>query len=248
VERYDENVRQRPASAALDLVRPFGSGWRVRASYELARPGLRRGPDTAPAFRTPASPTVHAVRLGLEGEVARWTVSAWASAARRDTWTDWGFDGNPDSDPAARGFERAGAGAARSFVLGPRRAARVDVAAMAGRGLDRFSRFTFDGLENRLHGSPSAAVRFDRGVVWRSALSATASRAVRGDVFLDLAVVHDPAHGPGHRAFPGLGAAGELRLPWSTLLGVEWGYGPEARDRDGRRGAHVVRVTAYKIL
>jgi hypothetical protein len=67
-------------------------------------------------------------------------------------------------------------------------------------------------------------------------------------VFLDLAVVHDPARGAGHRAFPGLGAAGELRLPWCTLLSVEWGYGPEARDRDGRRGAHVVRLTAYKIL
>ncbi len=248
VERYDENVRQRPASAAIDLVRPFGSGWRVRASYEMARPGLRRGSDTAPAFRTPASPTVHAARLSLEGEVARWTLSAWASAARRDRWSDWGFAGNPDSRPEARGFERGGAGAARSFVLGPRVAARVDVAAMAGRDLDRFSRFTFDGLENRLHGSPSAAVRFDRGVVLRSALSATATRAVRGDVFLDLAVVHDPAQGAGYRAFPGLGAAGELRLPWSTLLSVEWGYGPEARDRDGRRGAHVVRVTAYKVL
>jgi len=197
---------------------------------------------------TPASPTVHAVRLGLEGEVARWTLSAWASAARRDTWTDWGFAGNPDSRPEARGFERGGAGASRSFVLGPRVAARVDVAAMAGRGLDRFSRFTFDGLENRLHGSPSAAVRFDRGVVWRSALSATATRAVRGDVFVDLAVVHDPAQGASHRAFPGLGAAAELRLPWSTLLSAEWGYGPEARDREGQRGAHVFRITAYKIL
>ena len=248
IERYDENVRQQPASAAIDVIRPFGGGWRVRASYEMAHPGLRRGPDTAPAFRTPASPTVHAARLTLEGEVARWTLSAWGSAARRDTWTDWGFEGNPESRSDARGFERGGAGATRSFVLGPWVAARVDVAAMAGRGLDRFSRFTFDGLENRLHGSPSATVRFDRGVVWRSALSATATRAVRGDLFLDLAVVHDPAQGAGHRAFPGLGAAAELRLPWSTLLSAEWGYGPEARDREGRRGAHVVRITAYKIL
>ena len=248
VERYDENVRQQPASAAVDVIRPFGAGWRLRASYELGRPGLRRGPDTAPAFRTPASPTVHGVRLGLEKELARWTVSAWASAARRDTWTDWGFADNAESDPAARGYERGGVGAARSFVLAPRIAARVDVAAMAGRGLDRFSRFTFDGLENRLHGSPSAAVRFDRGVVLRSALSATATRAVRGDLFVDLAVVRDPTRGTGHHAFPGFGAAAELRLPRSTLLSAEWGYGPEARDREGRRGAHVVRVTAYKIL
>jgi hypothetical protein len=124
----------------------------------------------------------------------------------------------------------------------------VDIAAMAGRDLDRFSRFTFDGLENRLHGSPSAAVRFDRGAVLRSALSATATRAVRGDVFFDIAVVHDPAQGSGYRSFPGFGAAAELRLPWSTLLSAEWGYGPRAPDRDGGHGAHVVRITAYKIL
>jgi hypothetical protein len=248
VERYDENVRQQPAFAAIDLVRPFGRGRRVRASYEVSRPGLDRGPDTAAAFRTPASPTIHAVRLGAETEIARWTVSAWASASRRDEWTEWGFAGNPERADAARGFERGGVTAARSFVLSPRVAARVDVAALAGRDLDRFSRFTVDGLENRLHGSPSAAVRFDRGLVVRSALSATAARAVRGDVFLDVAAVHDPSQGTGYRSFPGIGAAVELRLPLSTLLTAEWGYGPQAPDRDGGRGAHVLRITAYKIL
>jgi hypothetical protein len=248
VERYDENVRQQPALAAIDVIRPFAAGWRARASYELAHPGLRRGPDTAPGFRTPASPTVHSARFALEADARRWTIGAWVSASRRSTWTAWGFEGNPDFDPDARAYERAGIGAARSLVLRPRVAARIDVTAMAGRGLDRFSRFTFDGLENRLHGSPSAAVRFDRGAVLGSALSVTATRAVRGDLFLDLAVVHDPSQGTGYRAFPGLGAAGELRLPWSTLLSAEWGYGPRAPDRDGGKGAHVLRITAYKVL
>jgi hypothetical protein len=247
VERYDENVRQQPAVAAIEAIRPFGTGNRARVSYEIARPGLERGPDTGAAFRTPASPTVHSIRLGLDTEIARWTVSAWTSAARRDRWTDWGFEGNPETADDARAFERAGITAARSFVLKPRVTARVDLAAMAGRGLDRFSRFTFDGLENRLHGSPSATVRFDGGLVARTALSATATRAVRGDLFVDLAVVRDPTR-PADRTFPGLGAAAELRLPWSTLLTAEWGYGPEARDRDGERGAHVIRITAYKIL
>src|SRR5688572_8857284 len=117
----------RPPPRSRHRARVPGSGQpdrARRASYEIARPGLRRGPDTAPAFQAPASPIVHAARLGLEGEVARWTLSAWASAARRNTWRDWGFAGNPESSPEARAYERAGAGAARSFVLGPRVAAR----------------------------------------------------------------------------------------------------------------------------
>jgi hypothetical protein len=248
VEQYGENVRQKPLTAAIDVIRPFGTAWRARASYELGHPGLHRGPDTAPDFQTPASPTVHGLRLEVDGDVARWTVSAWATASVRDEWTEWGFDDNPENSPDARGYERAGVGAARSFVFNRRLQSRVDLAAMAGRDLDRFSRFTFDGLENRLHGSPAAAVRFDRGLVMRSALSATANPAIRGDLFVDLALVHDPAQGTGYRGFPGLGAAVELRLPWASLLTTEWGYGPQSPNQDGRRGAHVFRLTVYKVL
>ena len=34
---------------------------------------------------------------------------------------------------------------------------------MGGRDLDRFSRFAFGTFDNRLHGYPSALVRYDRG-------------------------------------------------------------------------------------
>ena len=39
-----------------------------------------------------------------------------------------------------------------------------------------------------------------------------------------------------------------MALPGRILLDVDWGFGLEARGRDGRRGTHVVRVTAYKVL
>ena len=45
-----------------------------------------------------------------------------------------------------------------------------------------------------------------------------------------------------------MGAAVEAALPGRILLNVDWGFGFEARDRDGRRGTHIVRVTAYKVL
>ena len=244
VERYDENVRQRPASAALEAVTPAGR-WRLRAAYEFARPGLRAGPDTGDAFVAPASPLVHGLRLGLETEAARWTVSAWAAASRRSAWHEWGRAGDPDSRPSARDYEKAGLSVARAFVVSPRVVARLDVAAMAGRDLDRFSRFTFDGLENRLHGSPAASVRFDRGVVARSALSAGLGRGFRADAFLDGALVRDPSSSDGARAFPGLGAALQAPLPKATTLSLEWGYGPRARNG---QGAHVWRLTAYKVL
>jgi hypothetical protein len=39
-----------------------------------------------------------------------------------------------------------------------------------------------------------------------------------------------------------------MALPGRILLNVDWGFGFEARGRDGHRGTHVVRVTAYKVL
>ena len=143
------------------------------------------------------------------------------------------------------GASMAGLTAARAFVFGPRATAQVDVAALAGRDLDRFSRFTFDGLDNRVHGSPSAAVRFDRGLVARTALSLQAARPLRASAFADLARVRDAE---AWKSLPGFGLAAELRLPAATLLNLEWSYGPEARGQDGRRGTHAVRITAYRII
>jgi hypothetical protein len=40
----------------------------------------------------------------------------------------------------------------------------------------------------------------------------------------------------------------EAALPGRILLSADWGFGVQARDRDGRRGTHVVRITAYKVL
>ena len=119
---------------------------------------------------------------------------------------------------------------------------------MAGTDLDRFSRFSFDGFDSRLRGYPvgRAPLRPGRG-------RADGRRLERG------------ARGParpvrGHRASPtirtgaglarysGVGPGVEAPLPWRTLLAAEWGYGFEGRDRDGSRGTHVFRVTAYKVF
>jgi hypothetical protein len=45
-----------------------------------------------------------------------------------------------------------------------------------------------------------------------------------------------------------MGAGLETSLPWGLLLTVEWGYGFQARDREGDQGAHVLRATAFKMF
>jgi hypothetical protein len=218
----------------------------VRAAYELDAVRLEANDTTAADFRVPASPVAHGLRLGLEWERGAWSATAWGSAARRQRWREWGRPG--DYAPETRAYHKAGLTLARSFVLGPRAVTRLEASALAGRDLDRFSRFSFDAFDNRLRGYPSAGVRFDRGVVLRTAATWSAGRGWRLDGFADAAVVHDPTAGRASRGHLGTGAAAEVALPGRILLSVDWGFGFEARDREGRRGTHTVRLTAYKVL
>jgi hypothetical protein len=119
---------------------------------------------------------------------------------------------------------------------------------MGGRDLDRFSRFAFGTFDNRLHGYPSALVRYDRGGVIRTALACTTARVLRLDGFVDTAEVHDPGFGPGLRNFTGFGAAIEAPAPFGTLLSVEWGFGLQGVNSRGNRGTHVLRISGYKVF
>ena len=248
VEVYDEDVRQRPARFALGLLHPLGPRWRARVDYELAYTRYRRAGFADPAFTPPASTPVHGVRVALEAQEGPWSAAIWWGAARRQRWPEWGVPGNPEFRAGAIGFQRYGAELGRSFVLSPRVVGRAELAWMAGRDLDRFSRFTFDGFDNRLRGYPSAGLRYDRGAVMRTAASWNAWRRLRVDGFLDGAFVRDPGFGSREKGYAGAGAGLETALPKGLLLAVEWGYGFQARDRDGHRGAHVFRATAYKIF
>ena len=119
---------------------------------------------------------------------------------------------------------------------------------MAGWDLDRFSRFAFGTFDNRLHGYPSALVRYDRGGVVRSAVAWTAAKALRLDVFGDTAEVHDPGFGSGLRNYTGFGTALESPAPFGTLIAVEWGFGVQGLDPQGHRGTQVVRISGYKVF
>ena len=119
---------------------------------------------------------------------------------------------------------------------------------MGGRDLDRFSRYAFGTFDNRLHGYPAALIRYDHGGVIRTAAAVSLFRVMRLDGFADSALVHDPGFGPGLRNYTGLGAALEAPAPFGMLIALEWGYGLQGVDTDGRRGTHVVRLAGYKIF
>lgn len=246
VEQYRENVAQRPLHLSAGLVGPLAAGVRLRASYELDYTWYSRSSSTSPAFVVPASTPVHGLRVGLERQRGAWTLGGWWNRAWRQRWTAWGVPGQ--TGPPVGVFDRYAFRAARSIVWTPRVVGRVEAQWMGGRALDRFSRYAFGTFDNPLRGYPSASIRYDRGLVVRSALSWSAASHLRVDAFADGAAVRDPGLSTHAKAFPGVGAALEAPLPFSLLTSLEWGYGFQGVNTNGTRGTHVVRISVYKAF
>jgi hypothetical protein len=247
LERYDENIQQRPFRSSVALIAPLSPRLQARVGYEFEYTAFREGDDTGEAFVVPRDAVVHGLRVGLDLQRGPWSARAWWNPARRQGWALWGRPGL-DHGAGTEDFQKYGAGLARSWVFRPGVVARVEANWMGGRDLDRFSRYTFDSFENRLRGYPSASLRYDRGAVVRSAATWTPVERLRLDVFADYAAVRDPGFGHDLRHYPGFGAAAEVPLPRRLLVAVEWGYGVNARNTDGSAGTHVVRVSGVKVF
>lgn len=245
VERYDENLRQRPASVSAGVTRRVSPRVRLRADYELNVTAFSRAETTASAFVIPPTAVVHGISASLEAERGGWSGRAWWNPARRQRWRSWGADG--DFTREATEFQRYGTEITRTTTLTRTFLSRVQVAWMAGADLDRFSRYGFDSFENLLHGYSAASIRYDRGTVARSTMSWTA-KGWRVDAFGDLAIVHDPAFGQGMRRYPGVGAAFQAPGPFETLWSVECGYGLKAPPTSTGSGARTLRITAYRTF
>ena len=248
IERYDENIRQRPAQASVSVLRPLTPRVTLKVAYELDYTAYARAETTASQFVAPTSQTIHAARFAIEGQRHGWTASAWWAPAVRQRWTPWGPPAGDHYSAEHRDFQRFGASLARSAFVTPSVVVRGEAAWMDGHDLDRFSRYAFGAFDNRLHGYPSALIRYDRGAIGRGAIAWSAAPRLRIDGFADFAFVHDPGFGSGLKPFTGLGMAVETPAPLGTLLAAEWGFGLQGRRSDGRRGTHVLRVSAYKIF
>jgi hypothetical protein len=247
-EIYTRDIRQRPAQVSVWALRPIGARAAARFEYDWDYNRFDRNDVTDPAFRIPRNQNAHGLRLGLDLQYAGWQTSLWGSHTVRVGWRRWGVPGSEEDVEPRGSFQRFGVNVLRAAAISPRVTGRVEGAMVGGRNMDRFSRISFGTFDNRLHGYPSALIRYDQGGVLRTALSWAAARAVRIDGFADAAAVHDPGFGRGLRGYTGFGAALECPAPFGMLAAVEWGYGVQGIDTDGRRGTHVVRIAGYKVF
>ena len=242
-EQFPESLLEQAQWATVGVLRSLTPRLRAIVDYAFDVTTLDRTSDTRQAFVVPPAVVDHGMVVALEADRGPWTLRGWWNPVRRQGWRPWGLPGTFSA--STRDYQRYGARLTRTVALHSRLSSRLEMAWMSGHDLDRFSRFGFDSFDNPLHGYPTAAIRYDRGAIVRTA-TAWSGHGWRIDGFGDAALVHDPGWTSALRAYPGVGAGVESAGPFRTLLSLEWGYGFKGIQEDGHVGTQTLRVTVYR--
>ncbi len=252
-EREDQSLLTWPLSTGLNLGWQATTWQRISAQYQFRFDGYVRDSTTAPDYVTPTSTVTNGLGLLYEYRRRGYSVTANGTWARRMSWRPWG---DPDAlvqTPAA--YVKYQVSATKVFYLGPFSKVIVNGAWFGGDRLDRFSQYQF-GLfdDTRIHGVPSAGVRYSELAMGRAQYSFNLLDQYRTDLFVDRAWGRITASGvPGVVPVPwepltGVGVAFNVRIPGRTaFLRGEVGYSFLPNRYDGL-GSTTVQVMLLKPL
>ncbi len=222
-EREEERLLTWPLSTGLNLGWQATSYQRVSAQYQFRFDGYVRDSTTSADFVTPSSTVTNGLGLLYEYRRSGYSLTASGVWARRASWRPWGDPEALTQTPAS--YAKYSVAATKVFYLGPLSKLIVNGSWFGGDRLDRFSQYQF-GLfdDTRIHGVPSAGVRYGELAMARGQYSFNLLEQYRLDLFLDQAWGRVRASGvPGLADVPwepitGVGVAFNVRVPGRTMM------------------------------
>lgn len=208
-EREDQSLLTWPLSTGLNLGWQATTYQRISGQYLFRFDGYVRDSTTSPDYVPPTSTVTNGLGLLYEYRRHGYSVTANGAWYGRMSWRPWG---DPDALAATpSSYVKYQASATKVFYLGPFSKVIVNGAWFGGDRLDRFSQYQF-GLfdDTRIHGVPSAGVRYGELAMVRGQYSFNLLDQYRMDLFVD--------RGWG-RIRPN-GVPGVVAVPWEPLTGV----------------------------
>jgi hypothetical protein len=216
-----ERIRDHPFSTGVNLGWQFTDFQKLTASYQFRFDHYSADEGTSPGFTIPASTVTNGLGLAYEYKRNGYALGGNAFAYKRANWRSWGtgegFDQSQDS------YQKYSASLTKDFFFGLHKV-HLNAAYYGGRHLDRFSLYQFGFFdENRIHGVPSAGVRFGELAMLRTQYSFNLFDLYRVDLFLEHAIGKDPTQDQRWRNVTGVGLGLNLRTPFGTLLRADLG-------------------------
>jgi hypothetical protein len=240
-----EQLQARPFSTGVNLGYQFTDFQKLSASYQLRYDSYKANDSTAPDFTVPVSTFTNGLGLSYEYRRGGYTLQASGALYKRVEWQPWGGEG--DYDPAHQDYAKYSVSLSKDFFSGFHRF-RLNLAYFGGHDLDRFSMYQF-GLfdETRIHGVPTARVRFPELAMLRATYSLNLLELYRLDVFVDQAMGRDHYDASEWHAITGLGLGFNLRGPFRTLVRGEIGksFLPSVYEA---AGSYSAQLTFFKPI
>ena len=216
-----ERLRDHPFSTGVNLGWQFTNFQKLTASYQFRFDHYSADQLTRPGFTIPDSTVTNGFGLAYEYKRKGYSLGGNAFAYRRGSWDSWGT--GEDFDPEQQSYQKYSASLSKDFFFGLHKI-HLNAAYYGGRNLDRFSMYQFGFFdENRIHGVPSAGVRFGELAMLRTGYSFNLFDLYRVDLFLEQAIGKDPTHDNAWRNVTGVGLGLNLRAPFGTLLRADLG-------------------------
>jgi hypothetical protein len=194
---------------------------KLTATYQFRYDHYSAETRTEPGFVIPSSTITNGFGLAYEYKRGGYALGGSAFSYRRGSWQRWGLGDGFDADQQS--YDKYSASLTKDFFFGLHKV-HLNAAYYGGRNLDRFSMYQFGFFdENRIHGVPSAGVRFGELAMLRTGYSFNLLDLYRIDVFVEQALGKDPTHDTKWRSVTGLGLGLNLRAPFGTLFRADLG-------------------------
>lgn len=228
-EIESRQVRRFTQDLSLRFGYPLWQYAKLKAAIGLSYNRFSRTDETGQLFQPPSDHVASSARLGFSFDRAGWGVEGAYEGTRRSNWDLWGArEERPlvvQTLEDAKTYSSYTVEVGKNWFLPYFQKASITAAYKAGSDLDRFSAFSF-GLLNgeRLPGFGGSGIRYDRGLLTEISYGFNINNAIKFDVTLENAQVHDERIKPGMSSHTGIGVAGNFPGPWQTFIRLDVGY------------------------
>jgi hypothetical protein len=246
-ERKTERLLSWPMSTGVNIGYQFNSFQKISGQYQFQfAPYIRDGRYTPETYKTPSSTTTHGLGLSYELKRGGYSIVANGTWYGRASWRPWGPA--DDIHTTAQTYDKYSLNVSKDWYLGLFQKVHLNGAYFGGDRQDRFSQYQFGMFDDtKVHGVPSAGVRYGELTMARGSYSFNVFEQYRFDVFVEQAVGRDRALRTDWERITGLGAAVNVKGPWTTILKVDVGksFLPE---RYRATGSTVIQILVLKPL
>ncbi len=222
-----DRVTRFSQGASLSFGYPFLQFFKLKGGLSFDYNRYSRDKKTE-NFVVPSDHLASTIRLGTSFDRGGWGAEVTGRVTQRSTWQAWGPDAQRvtgDVLDRTRSYSSYRVEGGKSFFLPFFQKININAAYEAGGDLDRFSAFSF-GLLNgsRMRGFGGSGIRYDRGLLAGTSYGFNINNAIKFDIALDYAKVHDERISPELTDHLGVGLAANFVGPWQTLVRIDAGY------------------------